>query len=555
MIDSFISRIPASKFLRSMNRRKKNSRKKNRRSMTRGTFAVARFCFAAILIAGFQTSLAHAQLTQLYAFEYNPSTTSNYPDGETPYAELIQGADGNYYTTTFAGGSGACTDEVEGLTQGCGAVVKITPAGVLSVLYSFPFDSSNNTTPNGMFPVAGLLQGPDGNFYGVASGGGSSGTDFCQPSPGVFGCGTIFKLTPGGAFTLLYSFCGGYGCGSYPPDGADPRGRLVYSDGFLYGTTQQGGLYNFNYNAGTIFRISLSGAYEILHTFSGYSGTADGASPAAGLTLGSDGNFYGTTQFGGSSGNGTVFKMTPAGTVTVLYSFASDDTNGTEPLSALIQASDGKLYGTCDLSGAAGNGTVFRISTSGVIEKIYDFSSGSVGYNPHAGVIQASDGKLYGTVGGGGGDDSGAIYQLTLSGVATLEGSFTFATGYAPVGALVQGSDGRLYVTSQYGGGTNSSGVADAGAIDVFNADLPAPKPEIFRITPASGAVGAKVTISQGPYIGTTSVKFNGTSATFKVRGSEFITTTVPAGATSGTISVTTPGGTAVSKHTFTVLP
>ena len=121
------------------------------------------------------------------------------------------------------------------------------------------------TTPNGMFPVAGLLQGPDGNFYGVASGGGSSGTDFCQPGPEIFGCGTIFKLTPSGHLTLLYSFCGGYGCGSYPPDGADPRGRLVYSGGYLYGTTQQGGEYNGVYNSGTIFRISLSGAYQIMH--------------------------------------------------------------------------------------------------------------------------------------------------------------------------------------------------------------------------------------------------------------------------------------------------
>jgi uncharacterized repeat protein (TIGR03803 family) len=544
MIDSFISRIPASKSLRS----------KHRRNMTRGTFAVARFCLAAILMASFQTGFAHAQLTQLYAFEYNPSATSNYPDGETPYAELIQGADGNYYTTTFAGGSGACTDGVEGLTQGCGAVVKITPAGVLSVLYSFPFDSSNNTTPNGMFPVAGLVQGPDGNFYGVASGGGSSGTDFCQPSPGIFGCGTVFKITPGGTLTLLHSFCGGYGCESAPPDGADPRGRLVYSGGYYYGTTQQGGLYNGEYNAGTIFRISPSGAYEIMHTFSGNSGTGDGAGPEAGLTLASDGNFYGTTQFGGTSGNGTVFKMTPAGTVTILYSFASDDTNGTEPLSALIQASDGNLYGTCYSGGADEAGTVFRISKAGAIKKLYDFV-GTAGSYPQAGVIQASDGNLYGTAGGGGGDDSGAIYQLTLGGVATLEGSFTFATGYGPVGALVQGSDGRLYVTSQSGGGTNSSGVSDAGAIDVFNGGLAAPKPGILRITPTSGAVGAKVTISQGPYIGTTEVKFNGTSATFKVRGSEFITTTVPAGATSGTISVTTPGGTAISKQSFTVLP
>lgn len=530
---------------------------KHRRVVSRNFAFAARFCLAAMLMAGFQVSSANAQLSELYAFQYNANTISNYPDGETPYAELIQGADGNYYTTTFAGGSGACPDDVQGLTPGCGAVVKITPDGVLSVLYSFPYDSSNKTTPNGMFPVAGLLQGPDGNFYGVASGGGSSGTDFCQPGPEIFGCGTIFKLTPSGHLTLLYSFCGGYGCGSYPPDGADPRGRLVYSGGYLYGTTQQGGEYNGVYNSGTIFRISLSGAYQIMHTFSGCCGTGDGEGPAAGLTLASDGNFYGTTQFGGTGGNGTVFKMTPAGAVTILHSFLSGDPNGAEPMGALIQASDGNLYGTCYTAGANGYGTVFRISRSGVFKKIYDFTiaAGNAGYLPQAGVIQASDGNLYGAAGGGGAEGLGAIYQLTLSGVATLEASFGGASGYGPIDALVQGSDGKLYVTTQSGGGNNSHGVPDQGSIDVFNAGLPAPKPGILRFTPASGHVGTKVTISQGPYIGATVVKFHGKSATFKVKGSEFIIATVPAGATSGPISVTTPGGKAVSTHSFTVLP
>jgi uncharacterized repeat protein (TIGR03803 family) len=498
-------------------------------------------------------SLAHAQLTELYAFQYDANTISNYPDGESPQAELIQGADGNYYTTTFMGGSGACADGVEGLTQGCGAVVKITPAGVFSVLYSFPFDASNNTTPNGLFPVAGLLQGPDGNFYGVASGGGSSGTDFCQPITGVFGCGTIFKLTPSGHFTLLYSFCGGYGCGSYPPDGADPRGRLALGpDGNLYGTTQQGGEYNGGYNSGTIFRISLSGAYQIMHTFSGGSGTGDGSGPAAGLTLASDGNFYGTTQFGGTSGNGTIFKMNLAGAVTVLHSFGPDDPDGTEPLGALIQASDGNLYGTCYTGGSVEGGTVFRISTSGSFAKIYDFTTSSIGTHPTAGVIQASDGNLYGVTPSGGAG-LGSIYQLTLAGVATPEASFAFATGYYPVGALVQGSDGNLYVTTPSGGGSNSNGVSDEGTIDVFVSGLPLPKPGILGFVPSSGPAGTKVTIGLGPYIGATSVKFNGTSATFKVPGSEFITTTVPAGATTGPISVTTPGGTVKSKQNFIV--
>jgi uncharacterized repeat protein (TIGR03803 family) len=292
-----------------------------------------------------------------------------------------------------------------------------------------------------------------------------------------------------------------------------------------------------------------------MHLFSGISGTGDGANPAAGLTLASDGNFYGTTQFGGTSGNGTVFKMNLAGAVTILYSFAADDINGTSPQGALIQASDGNLYGTCYEGGTNNAGTVFRISTSGHLTKVYDFMTGSVGSHPLAGVIQASDGNLYGTASDGGGDVSGSIYQLTLGGVATLEASFGGAPGYSPVGALVQGSDGNLYVTAPSGGGNNSGGVPDQGTIDVFAAGLPLPKPAILGFVPSSGPVGTKVTIGLGPYLGATSVKFNGTSATFKVPGSEFITTTVPTGATTGFISVTTPGGSITSKQKFTVTP
>jgi uncharacterized repeat protein (TIGR03803 family) len=517
-----------------------------------------RFWLAALLLAGFQASLAHAQLTQLYAFQYDATSISNYPDGENPLAELIEGADGNYYTTTQSGGSGACPGQSAAI-PGCGTIVKITPAGVFSVLYSFPYDSSNNSAPNGVNPQAGLLQGPDGNFYGVAAYGGTGG-DFCGTNVEIFGCGTAFKVTPGGVFTTLHNFCGGNGCGSLATDGAAPIGRLaIGSDGNLYGTTQSGGIYQGHYNSGTIFRVSLSGAYQIMHIFTGANGAGDGENPAAGLTFASDGNFYGTTEFGGTSGFGTVFRMNLAGTVTILQSFAQFDPNGAQPMGALIQASDGNLYGTCYSGGANGWGTVFRISTSGAFAKLYDFTqaAGNVGYLPKAGVIQASDGNLYGTTWEGGDFAGGAIYQLTLSGVATLEASFDSnpSTGYSPVGALVQGSDGNLYVTAQSGGGTNSNGVPDQGTIDVFSASLPVPKPGILGFVPSSGKVGTKVTIGLGPFIGATSVKFNGTSATFKVPGSEFITTTVPAGATTGSISVTGPGGTTTSKKKFTVLP
>jgi len=536
-----------------------HSKPENRKLVNHRFAFAGRFWLATILTASLLPGRAHAQLSQLYAFQYNSTTTSNYPDGENPLAELIQGADGNYYTTTQSGGSGACPGDSQGVIPGCGAVVKITPAGVLSVIYSFPFDSSNTTAPDGLYPAAGLLQGPDGNFYGVTALGGTGG-DFCGTSTGIFGCGTIFKLTPGGTLTVLHSFCGGNGCGSLATDGSIPLGRLaIGSDGNLYGTTQTGGIYEGLYNSGTIFRVSLSGTYQIMHIFSGANGTGDGENPAAGLTFASDGNFYGTTQYGGTSGFGTIFKMNLAGVVTILQSFSQFDLNGAEPEGALIEASDGNLYGTCYSGGANGWGTVFRISKSGSFTKLYDFTqaAGNVGYLPKAGVIQASDGNLYGTTWEGGEYAAGAIYQLTLAGGATLEASFdpNGPSGYYPVGALLQGSDGNLYVTAPSGGGANSGGVPDQGAIDVFTSGLPLPKPAILGFIPSSGKVGTKVTIGLGPYIGATSVKFNGTSATFKVPGSEFISTTVPAGATTGTISVTTPGGTITSKQKFTVTP
>jgi uncharacterized repeat protein (TIGR03803 family) len=523
--------------------------------------ALLALIWAVVLITGMQALPAQAQLTELYAFQYNSAATSNYPDGANPMAELIQGKDGNYYTTTNIGGAGVCPGEVEGQIPGCGAVVKITPAGVLSVLYSFPYDTSTSTAPDGWFPQAGLVQGKDGNFYGVATEGGTGG-EACADTTGLSGCGTVFKLTPSGTLTVLHSFCGGSGCGSLTTDGAEPTGRMVFAaNGDLYGTTQVGGLFNGFYNQGTIFRISTSGAYTVLHVFSGNFGSKpDGANPAAGLTLASNGDFYGTTTAGGASGDGSVFEMTASGKVTLLHSFTGSS-DGSMPIGALVQASDGNLYGTCYSGGANGTGTVFRITTKGVLTKIYDFAAeaapGNIGYLPRAGLIQASDGNLYGTAWQGGAfTTTGTIYQLTLGGVGTLEASFDASTtGFAPLDALLQGSDGRLYVTLQYNGGENSDGVQDQGAISVLDLGLSPPAPGPFEFTPAKGLVGAKITLRGSAFVGTTAVTFNGTSAARVVDASGYITATVPAGATSGTISVTNAGGTTTSKSSFTVLP
>lgn len=354
---------------------------------------------------------APAQLSELYAFQFN-SAGPDFPHGQQPVSELIQGADANYYTTVSFGGSGTCPGGIGGITQGCGGIVKITPSGTLSVVYSFPFDASNQTAPNGVDPLAGLVQGPDGNFYGTTGWGGTKG-NCALPFITSVGCGTVFKLTPAGKLTTLYSFCGITGCNTTNVDGWLPMGRLIFgSDGNLYGTTNQGGLYAGMYNSGTIFKISRSGTYKILHVFSGNAHTGDRANPAAGLIQASDGNFYGTTQSGGANGYGTAFKMTPAGAVTVLHSFSSSDSNGEFPEGALIEAHDGNLYGTCYSGGANSVGTVFRISKSGSFRKIYDFAnlSGNLGYEPKAGLIQASDGNLYGTTyfGGSNFGDSGS---------------------------------------------------------------------------------------------------------------------------------------------------
>ena len=511
-----------------------------------------------------QTTPARAQLSELYPFQYNSVTTSNYPDGANPMAELIQGADGNYYTTTNIGGAGTCPGEVEDQIPGCGAVVKITPAGGLSVLYSFPYDTSTSTAPDGWFPQAGLVQGKDGNFYGVTTIGGTT-AGLCATS----GCGTIFKLTPSGTVTLLHAFCGSDGCGSLTTDGSMPLGRLVLgATGKLYGTTYAGSLTDGEYNGGIIFSVSTTGSgYEVLHNFSGNTGSGDGWAPAAGLTRGTDGNFYGTTELGGSGGldqgEGTVFKMTPAGKVTILHSFVGSDgagSDGSYPKGALVEASDGNFYGTCYSGGANGTGTVFRISTKGVFTKIYDFvaegASGGIGNYPRAGLIQASDGNLYGTAWDGGVYNSGTIYQLTLDGVGTLEASFDPGTdGFSPLGALVQGSDGRLYVTLQDDGGENSDDVQDQGAISVLNLQLAAPAPTILSFTPAKAKVGAKVTIYGTSFVGTTSVKFGGVAApVIDIDGSGVLTVTVPTGAMSGQISVTNAGGMAVTVKDFTVL-
>jgi uncharacterized repeat protein (TIGR03803 family) len=275
-------------------------------------------------------------------------------DGGTPFAGLIQGTDGNFYgTTSFGGSSGPC---LVVSSYGCGTVFKITPSGMLTTLYNF---CSQSNCTDGIEPEAGLVQGADGNFYGTTIFGGVNST--CQYGNS---CGTVFTITPGGVLTTLHSF--------NFTDGYLPVAGLIQgTDGNLYGTTSEGGATRLCKNngfdgCGTVFKITPDGVLTTLHSF--YCPQfnfhcREGTSPDAALVQGADGNFYGTTTVGGVYGYGTVFRISPGGTLTTLYSF--DKTDGDQPEVGLVQGTDGNFYGTTYVGGARDDGTVQVITPNG----------------------------------------------------------------------------------------------------------------------------------------------------------------------------------------------
>ncbi len=265
----------------------------------------------------------------------------------------------------------------------------------------------------------------------------------------------VFKITPTGTLTTLYSFCAQSGC----TDGEYPVAGLVQgTDGNFYGTTPEGGANG----GGTVFKITPTGTLTTLYSFCAQNNCADGANPAAGLVQATDGNFYGTTYAGGANGYGTVFKITPSGTLTTLYSFCSKGgcADGSYPEAGLVQATDGNLYGTTFAAtfdgGANGDGTVFKITPSGTLTTLYSFS-GPDGANPWAGLVQATDGNFYGTTYAGGANGDGTVFKTPLTGILTTLHSFDGTDGAGPEAGLVQATDGNFYGTTFYGG-TNGAG-------------------------------------------------------------------------------------------------
>jgi uncharacterized repeat protein (TIGR03803 family) len=399
------------------------------------------------------------QLTTLYSF----CQQSGCPDGAYPYAGLVQGADGNFYGTTYQGGTSvACP-----APAGCGTVFNITPAGVLTTLYNF---CSQSGCTDGKLPYAGLILASDGNFYGTTYEGGNTNNNE-EP-----GSGTVFKITPEGVLTTLYTFCSLQYCA----DGAGPYDSLVQGiDGNFYGTTSGGG---GPYGLGTVFKITPDGALTTLYSFCTQSECTPIGDPQGGLVQAGDGNFYGTT--GGTTGGtaySAVFGITPSGALTYIYSFCqagSPCPDGVHPTDTLTLGSDGNLYGTTLYGGAnqqlgfeEPGGTVFSITTSGAHTVLYSFCGVGAypactdGADPAGGVIQASDGNFYGTTSEGGAYHSagnatgGTIFKITPAGALTTLYSFCAQSncpdGAYPQAGLIQASDENFYGTNPMGGVTS----------------------------------------------------------------------------------------------------
>ena len=347
------------------------------------------------------------QLTVLKSF--------GYLEGAFPLDGLVEGRDGNFYGMTNAGGGSFA-----------GTVFKISPTGAFTLLHSF------NVYSDGGFPLGRLVEGSDGDFYGMTRDGGSSNA------------GTVFKISPTGAFTLLKSF-------DYA-DGAWPAGGLVEGrDGDFYGMTGNGG----SNDAGTVFKISPTGAFTLLRSLD----AADGAGPQGSLMLSRDGNFYGMTYWGGRYGGGTVFRMNPTGAFTVLKDFGQYYSDGSGPMGDLVEGRDGTFYGTTSRGGSRDFGTVFKISPTGTFTPLEGFGTHfSTGMHPRGNLVQGLDGDFYGIAPTGGRDyygGHGTIFKISPAGTSAVVNNFDYPDGAFPSNGLMKASDGNFYGMTREGGVNN----------------------------------------------------------------------------------------------------
>jgi uncharacterized repeat protein (TIGR03803 family) len=411
---------------------------------------------------------------------------------------IVQGLDGNLWGTTTTGST----------LQEFGTIFKISMAGALTTAFIFESMSA---------PMAGLTLAPNGDLYGTTYYGGTDGD------------GLVFAFSPkSGMLTQVGpSFDGSNGTG--------PTSGLVRAfNGTFYGTTGRGGAND----RGTVFQVAPNGEFSTVY---------NGDSIVAYTTpiQGGNGNLYGTSPSGGTNSDGAIFELTPAGILTILHSFNGAD--GQTPFAGLVQGAGGAFYGNTNLGGVDDLGTIFKITPAGAFVKLHSFrgTAGHYpdGYYPAAALAAGSDGNLYGTTTAGGESGNGTIFRITPSGAFTTLYSFDSTSASNDSGGMVQATDGNFYGTLS-GGGANGEGIVYRFSVGLS---------PFVKTLPAFGKVGSVIEILGTDLTGATSVMFNGTSATFTVRSASLITATVPAGAISGPVEVTTPSGALLSNVAFSV--
>lgn len=335
-----------------------------------------------------------------------------------------------------------------------------------TVTYLAHFNGVNGNGPSG--PV---IQAKDGNFYGTTAHG------------GVNAQGNVFRMTPSGKITSIYSFCSKPNCA----DGQFPiTGPVLGTDGNLYGVTFEGG---DSTNSGTIYKMTLSGKITTLYTFNCVGSACKNGSQPTGISLGSDGNFYGTATNGGENSNGALFKITPAGKITLLHTFCSSPNcaDGGIPLFPPHQGTDGNFYGGTNSggTGSGGVGVVYKLTLAGAYSVIKSFCEPSAtcntGFYPTT-VVQDSKGNLFGTAANNGSFNSGTIFEITSTNKFKVLHTFSFNGGQAPTKGLTLAADGNYY-----GVGINDDDFAASAGFGT-----------IFKVTP-SGVYSTVHTFENGP--------------------------------------------------------
>jgi len=508
-------------------------------------------CSIASIAAAFCVATAIASPAKTF----NVLASFDGKNGDVPNGPLVQGANGNFYGTTQNGGTHNSNQSCTG--YGCGTVFEVTPAGKLTTIYNF---CSQKNCADRAVPSA-LVLGANGNLYGTTASGGANNADICAGG-GVGGCGTFFEITPAGKLTTLHSFCAQQNCA----DGS--AFTLVQAtNGNFYGA---GGGGNQNGDAGcptgcgTIVEITPKGKLTTVYSFCPGTSCTDGEFPQS-VMQASNGNFYGVTLYGGTIGWGAVFELTPAGKLTVLYSFcnAANCADGVQPSGMLTQATNGNFYGTTRYGGVNYGGTAFELTPTGKLTILHRFCSQTNckdGSNPLAGLVEGTDGNFYGTTYAGGTAQStlcsgcGTAFEIAPGGKLSTLYNFCSRTnctdGALPTQALMQATNGTFYGLTDFGG-ANLGCINGGSCGEVFSFSVGLGP--FVETNPTSGKVGRAVTILGNNLSGATSVSFNGTAATFTIVSGSEIKTTVPTGATTGSVEVTTPKKTLKSNAVFRV--